>query len=170
MSRLAERILASLVAQAGENSPNTIAARFYIDIAKKDFSQARAIANAVAASFPASGFTATDLGTAYAMTGDLDSAIRWYRRALELREPQFPRVPYANPELTRLYADPRWKALRAAPEIRDWEEARAEIRSESCLIRLHALAPRQRPPKSYSLRSNFARTLHVRPLQQASQL
>ena len=45
------------------------------------------------------------------MTGDLDLAMRWYRRALELREPQFPRVPYANPQLTNLFADPRWKAL-----------------------------------------------------------
>jgi hypothetical protein len=51
----------------------------------------------------------------------------WYRRALELREPQFPRVPYANPQLTKLYSDSRWKKLRAAPEVRDWEEARLEI-------------------------------------------
>jgi TolB-like protein/Flp pilus assembly protein TadD len=123
----AQRTLASLVAQAGENSPNTVAARFYIDVAKNDFAQARTIANAVAASFPASGITATDLGTAYAMTDDLDSAIVWYRRALELREPQFPRVPYANPQLTKLYSDSRWKNLRAAPEVRDWEEARLEI-------------------------------------------
>jgi TolB-like protein len=123
----AERTLASLVAQAGEDSPNTVAARFYIDVAKKDFAHARSIANAAAAAFPASGITATDLGTAYAMTDDLNSAIAWYRRALELREPQFPRVPYANPQLTNLYADSRWKALRATPEIRDWEEARAEI-------------------------------------------
>jgi TolB-like protein/tetratricopeptide (TPR) repeat protein len=123
----AERTLASLVAQAGENSPNTIAARFYIDVEKNDFANARKIADAAAASFPASGITATDLGTAYAMTNALDAAIAWYRRALELREPQFPRVPYANPQLTGLYADSRWQALRAAPEIRDWEEARLEI-------------------------------------------
>ena len=123
----AERTLASLVAQEGENSPNTVGSRFYIDVAKKDFAHARSIVNGVAASFPASGITATDLGTAYAMTDDLDSAIKWYRRAFELRDPQFMRVPYANPQLTTLYADPRWKALRATPEARDWEEARLEI-------------------------------------------
>jgi hypothetical protein len=61
------------------------------------------------------------------MTDDVDSAIKWFRRAFELREAQFPRVQYANPQLTKLYADPRWKALRAAPEMRDWEQARTEI-------------------------------------------
>jgi hypothetical protein len=61
------------------------------------------------------------------MTNDIDSAMKWFPRALELREPQFPRVPYANPQLTKLYADPRWKALRATPALRDWEGARTEI-------------------------------------------
>jgi TolB-like protein/Flp pilus assembly protein TadD len=127
----AERTLASLVAQEGENSPNTAGARFYIDAAKKDFAHAHTIVNAVAASFPTSGTIATDLGTAYAMTDDLDSAIKWYRKAFELRDPQFMRVPYANPQLTNLYVDPRWKALRATPEARDWEEARVEIAKKS---------------------------------------
>ena len=123
----AERTLASLAAQDGENSPNTVGARFYIDVAKKNFAQARKTVDAVAASFPASGIPATDLGTAYAMTDDVDSAITWYGRAFELRDPLFMRVPYANPQLAKLYADPRWKALRANPEVRDWEEARLEI-------------------------------------------
>jgi hypothetical protein len=126
----AERTLASLVAQEGENSPNTVGARFYIDVAKKNFAQARKTVNAVAASFPSSGIVATDVGTAYAMTDDLDSAITWYRRAFELRDPQFMRVLYVNPQLTKLYADPRWKALRATREARDWEEARIEIARE----------------------------------------
>lgn len=127
----AERTLASLAAQDGENSPNTVGARFYIDVAKKNFTQARKTVDAVAASFPASGIPATDLGTGYAMTDDMDSAIKWYRRAFELRDPLFMRVPYANPQLTKLFADPRWKALRATPEARDWEEARLEITRKS---------------------------------------
>jgi tetratricopeptide (TPR) repeat protein len=127
----AGRTLSSLMAQVGNDSPNTVAARFYIEVAKKDFAHARKIVNAVAAAFPASGITATDLGIAYGMTDDVDSAMKWFQRALELREAQFPRVPYANPQLTTLYADPRWKALRATPEIRDWEEARLEIARKS---------------------------------------
>jgi TolB-like protein/tetratricopeptide (TPR) repeat protein len=127
----AERTLATLVSQAGENSPDTVGARFYIEVAKKDFVSARKIVDAVAASFPASGITATDVGTAYAMTNDVSSATKWYRRAYELREPQFPRVPYANPQLTKLFADPRWKTLRATSEIRDWEAARIEIAKKS---------------------------------------
>jgi tetratricopeptide (TPR) repeat protein len=112
-------------------------ARFYIDVAKKNFAQARKTVNAVAASFPASGITPTDLGTAYAMTDDLDSAIKWYRRAFELRDPLFMRIPYTNPQLTKLYADPRWKALRALPEARDWEEARLEIARKSQEVNSH---------------------------------
>jgi TolB-like protein/tetratricopeptide (TPR) repeat protein len=127
----AERTLATLVSQAGENSPDTVGARFYIEVAKKDFVSARKIVDAVAGSFPASGITATDVGTAYAMTNDVSSATKWYRRAYELREPQFPRVPYANPQLTKLFADPRWKTLRATSEIRDWEAARIEIAQKS---------------------------------------
>jgi TolB-like protein/tetratricopeptide (TPR) repeat protein len=127
----AERTLATLVSQAGENSPDTVGARFYIEVAKKDFVSARKIVDAVAASFPASGITATDVGTAYAMTNDVSSATKWYRRAYELREPQFPRVPSAKPQLTKLFADPRWKTLRATSEIRDWEAARIEIAQKS---------------------------------------
>ena len=127
----AERTLATLVSQAGENSTDTVGARFYIEVAKKDFVSARKIVDAVAGSFPASGITATDVGTAYAMTNDVSSATKWYRRAYELREPQFPRVPYANPQLTKLFADPRWKTLRATSEIRDWEAARIEIAQKS---------------------------------------
>jgi TolB-like protein len=126
----AERTLASLSAQTGEASPNTLAARFYIDVAKKDFAAAHRIVDAGAKAFPASGIAPTDLGSAYAITNDLDSAIKWYRRAVDLHDPQFLRVPYANPELTKLYADPRWKKLRAEPEVRDWEEARREIAAE----------------------------------------
>lgn len=126
----AERILAALSAQPGDVSGNVAASQFYIDVAKKDFAAARKLVDAVAKQFPAASVTATDLGTAYATLGDIDSALNWYRRAVSLRESQFLRVPYASPELTKLYADPRWKALRAEPAIQDWESARAEIARE----------------------------------------
>jgi hypothetical protein len=56
--------------------------------------------------------------------------MKWFRRAVDLHEPQFLCEPYKYPHLTKLYADPRWKALRAEPEIRDWEAARTEIARE----------------------------------------
>ena len=109
---------------------------------RRKIAHARTIVNAVAASFPASGITATDLGTAYAMTDDLDSATAWYRRAVDLRDPQFMRVPYANPQLTKLYSDSRWRALRATPEARNWEEARMEIARKSQANRQDLTRPR----------------------------
>jgi serine/threonine-protein kinase len=126
----AERILAALIAQTGENSPNTAAARFYIYVSKKDFAAAHKLVDAVAKLFPASGILATDLGTAYATASDVDMSLKWFRRAVDLHEPQFLCEPYKYPQLTKLYADPRWKALRAEPEVRDWENARTEIARE----------------------------------------
>jgi serine/threonine-protein kinase len=126
----AERILSALVAQTGEKSPYVAAGRFFIFVARKDFAAARKFADAVAKQFPASDITANDLGIAYAMANDLDTALVWFRRAIDLHEPQFLPVEYTNPEPVTLYADPRWKALRAEPEVHDWETARAEIARE----------------------------------------
>jgi tetratricopeptide (TPR) repeat protein len=126
----AERILAALVTQTGENSPYAAGGRFYILVAKKDFAAARKLVDTVSKLFPASGFTANDLGTAYAMTNDLDAAMSWYRRSVDLREAQFLPVAYTNPLPAKVYADPRWKALRNEPAVRDWEDARREIAAE----------------------------------------
>ncbi|HEX3945627.1 MAG TPA: tetratricopeptide repeat protein [Rhizomicrobium sp.] len=126
----AERILSALVAQTGENSPYAAAGRFFIFVAKKDFAAARKFADSVAKQFPASGITANDLGIAYAMANDMNTAIMWFRRSVNLHEPQFLPVEYTNPSPAKLYADPRWKALRAEPEVRDWENARREIEAE----------------------------------------
>jgi TolB-like protein len=126
----AERILSTLITQTGENSPYTAAGRFFILVAKKDFPAARKFADSVARQFPKTGITANDLGIAYAMTNDIDAAITWFRRAVDLHEPQFLPVEYTNPLPAKMTADPRWKALRAEPEVRDWEAARAEIAHE----------------------------------------
>jgi tetratricopeptide (TPR) repeat protein len=129
-TRGADRILAALIAQAGETSPNVTAGRFYILVAKKDFAAARKFVDSIAKEFPASGITANDLGVAYGMANDLDAAFSWFRRAVDLHEPQFLPVQYTNPEPVKVYADPRWKLLRREPEVRDWEEARADIARE----------------------------------------
>jgi TolB-like protein/Flp pilus assembly protein TadD len=126
----AGRILSALTAQTGESSPYVAAGRFFIFVAKKDFAAARKLADSVAKQFPASGITANDLGIAYATTGDVSTAIRWFRRSVDLHEPQFLPVIDTNPGLAKLYADPRWKALRKEPAVQDWQEARREIASE----------------------------------------
>jgi predicted Zn-dependent protease len=126
----AERILSALSAQTGENSPYVAAARFFIFVAKKDFAAARKFVDSVAKQFPASGITANDLGIAYATTNNVEKAIMWFRRSVDLHEPQFLPVAYTNPLPAKIYADPRWKALRAEPEVRDWENARREIEAE----------------------------------------
>jgi TolB-like protein len=126
----AEQILSALVAQTGENSPYVAAGRFFIFVAKKDFAAAHKFADGVAKQFPAAGITANDLGIAYGMANELNTAFTWFRRAIDLHEPQFLPVQYTNPEPVKVYADPRWKALRAEPEVQDWERARAEIARE----------------------------------------
>jgi len=123
----ARRILAQLTAQTAQVAGFAAACNFYINIATKNYPAAHKVAEAVAASYPAAGISATDIGTAYAMTNDIDNAMKWFRKALDIREPQLPRVSYASPELTKLFADPRWKDLRNESAIRDWESARAEV-------------------------------------------
>ncbi len=51
----------------------------------------------------------------------------WLETAFEMREPQIFALPYTNPELKALYADPRWKAFRGKRAFKEWEKARAEI-------------------------------------------
>ncbi len=126
----AEQILSRLIAQVGEDSPYTAAARFFILVAKKDYPAARKFVDSVAKRFPSSDITANDLGIAYALTDDMDKAMMWFRRAVDLHEAQFLPVTYTNPLPAEVYADPRWKALRAQPEVRDWEDARREIATE----------------------------------------
>jgi len=126
----AEKILAALVAQSGEDSPYTAAARFFILVAKKDYAAAHKFVDTVAKRFPSSDITANDLGIAYALTNDTDRAMMWFRRAVDLHEASFLPVLDTNPLPANLLADPRWKALRAEPEVRDWEAARAEIGRE----------------------------------------
>jgi adenylate cyclase len=126
----AERILSALVAQSGEDSPYTAAARFFILVAKKDYAAAHKFVDTVAKRFPSSDITANDLGIAYALTRDTDRAMMWFRRSVDLHEASFLPVVNTNPLPAGLLADPRWKALRAEPEVRDWENARREIEAE----------------------------------------
>jgi tetratricopeptide (TPR) repeat protein len=126
----ADRVLAALVGETGDNSPYVAAGQFFMFIAKTDFAAAHKYVDGIAKQFPASGITANDLGIAYGMTNDIDTAMSWFRRAVDLHEPQFLPVQYTNPEPKKLYADPRWKALRSEPEVRDWEAARSEIARE----------------------------------------
>ncbi|MBV9062028.1 MAG: hypothetical protein JOY77_03750 [Alphaproteobacteria bacterium] len=126
----AERILSTLVAQSGEDSPYTAAARFFIRVAKKDYDSAHRFADTVAKRFPSSDVTANDLGIAYALTNDIARAMSWFRRAVDLHEASFLPVVETNPLPAKVLADPRWKALRNEPEVRDWETARREIEAE----------------------------------------
>src|SRR5262249_23937908 len=101
-----------------------------IDIATENFAAARKVADVVASSFPASGITATDIAAAYAMTDDIDDAMKWYVRAFAAHESQLPRTPFANSQLTKLFADPGWRRLQAKPAMRDWDEVRTEVAAE----------------------------------------
>lgn len=114
----------------GQAAASMVACMFYMDVAKKDFAAARKIADRAAATFPANGLRASDIGIGYAVTGDVSAAVTWFERGLRLRDAQIFPVFYNNPQLTKLFGDPRWKALRNEPAVRDWEEARGEIARE----------------------------------------
>jgi len=123
------RLLAAQT-KSGEPPGDAVACQFNIAVAEKRLDVAHKIADSASAAFPASGISATDVGIGYAESGDLDAASKWFRKALELRDPQMLRVPYVEKQLGKLFADSRWKALRAEPPIKDWEGARLEIGRE----------------------------------------
>lgn len=115
----------------GETSGDALACQYYIAVAEKNFAVVRQVANAAAAAFPAKDIPATDIAIAYGHANDVDAAIKWFRRAFEVRDPQSLRVPYTEKNLPNVFADPRWKVLRNEPTIRDFEEARREIAAEN---------------------------------------
>ena len=125
----AEQILAALVAQSGEDSAYTAAARFFILVAKRDM-QPRTSSRIRSRNVPLQRHHGQRLGIAYALTHDTDRAMMWFRRAVDLHEASFLPVVNTNPLPASVLADPRWKALRAEPEVRDWENARREIEAE----------------------------------------
>ena len=128
----AQRIYKQLSARATPKEPSrdALACQYYIAVGDKNYALVRSVADEAAAAFPAKDISATDIGIAYARANDANSAIKWFQRALEVHDPQLPRVSYAESDLTSVYADPRWKAFRSEPAIRDWEEARREIAAE----------------------------------------
>jgi|tagenome__1003787_1003787.scaffolds.fasta_scaffold20978898_3 TolB-like protein/Tfp pilus assembly protein PilF len=118
------------LAKPGEPPGDEAGCLFYIVVTEKNYAAAHKIVDMAAAAFPASGISATDIGIGYARANDIDAAIKWFRRALEVRDPQVFRVPYFDRDMTKLFADPRWKMLRDTPAVRNWEEARREIARE----------------------------------------
>ncbi len=110
-----------------ESQLPAVACAYYIAVAKKDVAALRALADGVAKGFPGNGVGAHDIVIAYARAGDNARAMGWLETAFELREPQIFAMPYSNPEAAVLYADPRFKAFRERPAVKDWEKARAEI-------------------------------------------
>jgi TolB-like protein len=123
----ARRALADLSARTGDEAKAMAGiCNFRIAIASKDFAAARKIAG----TFGADSYSPGYIGAFHQSAGDIDSAIVWYRRAFAQRDPEMLMEPYANPGLEKLFADPRWQALRNEPAIRDWEAARADIARE----------------------------------------
>lgn len=124
----ARRIKTQLAAMPSPEAQRpAIACAYYVAAAEHDTTALLALAEATAKGYPGNGVGAEDLAVAYARAGDNAKAMGWMETAFEAREPQIFSMPYTNPELEGLYADPRWKAFRAKREIHDWEAARLEI-------------------------------------------
>jgi TolB-like protein len=124
----ARRIRAQLQSRTEPEAQNpALACVYYIAVAEKDKKTIQSLADAVAAGFPKNGVSANDIAIAYARVGDFGKAIGWFETAFRRREPQIFADIYSNPELSSLYADPRWRAYRDKPEFRDWEKARLDI-------------------------------------------
>ncbi|MBV9570607.1 MAG: hypothetical protein JO056_05125 [Alphaproteobacteria bacterium] len=124
----AHRIAASLATGYSSNPDWRAGCPMDIALAEGRKADARKIVDEVARAYSPGG-GATAIGSAYRRLGDLDRAMLWYERAYSARERELLQVPQDRRQSPALLANPRWKALWKRQPIRDWEEARHEVRA-----------------------------------------
>jgi len=124
----AHRLVTSLIGVYAANPEWRTGCPLELALAEGRKTDARKFADTAAAAYSA-GSEATEIGTAYRKLGEIDRAMLWYERAYTARERDLLLVPQDKLQTPGLLADSRWKALWARQPIRDWEEARQEVRT-----------------------------------------
>jgi tetratricopeptide (TPR) repeat protein len=69
------------------------------------------------------------VGLIYAQGGDFDSALKWFRKAINVHDSRFFQNTIGTLLPEALIVDPRWKALFDAPALQEWRQARAAVSS-----------------------------------------
>ena len=88
---------------------------------------ARKILDGLAARFPNSDMSATDLGDSYATVGDNRDALIWLQRGYEAREFALVTIPLDRAIPPTFFDDPGWKSLAERPVFREWQKAHDKL-------------------------------------------
>ena len=109
-----------------ESPQNAMSCPFMLAFKEGNIAAARAMLIAAGKDADENGGSYVNLGDNYRMLGDLKTAMRWYERAYDARDPLVMFAPYEKYQTKDLVDYPPWKALWARPPIRAWEVARLE--------------------------------------------
>jgi adenylate cyclase len=122
----ARRIRASIASYYAERAQNPMSCPFMLAFKERDFSAARQMLETAAADAEKNGGSYVNIADNYRILGDLKSAMRWYERAYDARDPLVMFAPYEKYQTADLLSYPPWRALWARPPIQAWEAARVE--------------------------------------------
>ena len=115
---------------SGDLALSTSLCRFYIEYYAGDFAGMRKLLDEITANFDKSGATAADIAIGYRMAGDNEEALKWFATAFQKRELTALSAEYFAIGSKAMFSDPRWKAMRNLPEVREWEAMRGEIAAQ----------------------------------------
>jgi adenylate cyclase len=91
---------------------------------------AHALADNIAARFPAFVFGETDIGTFYLAAGDVPRAVTWFGRAFDKRDDQLFAIPYNGTVPPALLKSQGWITLNQKPEAKAWQAAHDRLSAE----------------------------------------
>lgn len=92
--------------------------------------QAHALADAIAARFPAFVFRYTNIAGFYLAAGDPAAALQWFRRAYDNRDTDLFAVSYLPTTPPDFLESAGWKSLKQKPEAIAWQAAHDRLSAE----------------------------------------
>ncbi|HWA04505.1 MAG TPA: hypothetical protein VG819_13370 [Rhizomicrobium sp.] len=92
--------------------------------------EARAIADRIAARFPAFVYDETDIAGFYLAGGDTGKALAWFERGFARRNHDLFAVAYSPTTPAALLRNPQWKDLMRRPQARAWQAAHDRLAAE----------------------------------------
>jgi TolB-like protein/thioredoxin-like negative regulator of GroEL len=92
--------------------------------------EAHALADSIAARFPAFVFGETDIGLFYLAAGDVPRALVWFERAYAKRDYKLFETPFLAAAAPSLLKSQGWIALMKKPEARAWQSAHDRLSAD----------------------------------------
>jgi adenylate cyclase len=116
-----------LVAADGADGSDTVGCKLIIAVREGDRREAMQLAAQIAQNYARGDMTASSVAAGYVVAGDVSSALRWFDKAYDARDPQlFTNITDPN-VAARMKDDPRWAAFLQRPMLKEWQAAHDRI-------------------------------------------